>query len=402
MPVGPARASGVDVTGAMTGNIANSGSISAVARAGSYAANVAGLRVGGGLTGSMTNNGSIRAEAVASSSDAFAYAVYFENEEAASHLTNTGSMVVQAQAHEEARAAAVYAEDGLKGDFQNRGSISIQVNLSDSLANAYGLYAGGDRKFDGTIGNEGSVSVSATARKQAKAYGYNVDDQLNGNFSNSGTITAHAGLVDATNSASADAAGVYVGDMRGNFSNSGVIRATAAGGGNADAYGLHFENFDGVITAVGDISATSESGDAYAIYLGTGTGTLNLISKDKVGGLIRVQNHDVNLNAIGGSAVFRFEDAATGSGAYTTTVSDGRSGWFVQGEGGAAPVYASVDSTELLSSADVAAFYGSVVNGSLGTLNYGGGGSGHTKLSNRACFECKFRSLQTLCDCRCC
>ncbi|MES0826128.1 hypothetical protein [Ruegeria sp. SCP11] len=36
------------------------------------------------------------------------------------------------------------------------------------------------------------------------------------------------------------------------------------------------------------------------------------------------------------------------------------------------PVYASVDASEVLNSADMTAFYGSAVNGSMNALNYGG------------------------------
>ncbi|WP_300075000.1 autotransporter outer membrane beta-barrel domain-containing protein, partial [uncultured Ruegeria sp.] len=112
------------------------------------------------------------------------------------------------------------------------------------------------------------------------------------------------------------------------------------------------------------------NGDAYAIFLGSGNGTLNLRSTDQVQGLIRVQDHNVNLDAVSGGAVFRFEDAAPDSGEFVTNVSDDRFGWFVDDEGGTAPIYASVDVAEIAPSANLVAFYGDVIGRSADTLSF--------------------------------
>ncbi|MFY2825364.1 autotransporter outer membrane beta-barrel domain-containing protein [Ruegeria sp. MALMAid1280] len=374
-----ALASGVYSQHGMTGDFSNQSDTTVAASSSNNTAIANGFFVGGdgsvdNFNGSITNTGSV---AVQSSAQDEAEAHSFNVEESVNgDFSNSGSVTAlstsqktEAQGHS-AYVAGVFIRDGLDGSLTNSGRISAQSVSPTEDSSARGIYVRGGTS--GLVQNSGNIPVFAQGAECARAQAVLHYDTMSGDVSNSGTVTATATLINATASADGTAAGLYIEDIQGSFSNSGVIQATASGSDMVNAYGLYFENFDGEIAAVGDISASSEAGDAYAIYLGTGTGTLNLVSTDMVSGVIRVQDHNVNLGANGGSAVFRFEDTAAGSGVFTTTVSDGRSGWFVQDEGGAAPIYASVDFSGLLTSADVTAFYGGAVNGSVNALNYGG------------------------------
>ncbi|WP_120635275.1 autotransporter domain-containing protein [Ruegeria sp. EL01] len=364
-----AEAYGLHVRSGMTGDITNTGSISA--RGDGYSeATVAGIYISGGLTGNVSNTGSITVHATDNTISAEAYGLYVSGG-LTGNVTNSGSITVTSDGGTSADATSygIYSSSGFDGTLSNSGSITATSVSNTEEATARGITL--RSKVDGSIFNGNSISVSATGATEADAQAIYLSGVTTADITNSGTLTATAMLVNGTPGADADATGVSVRDMQGVFSNTGMITATASGGANADAYGLYFDNFDGVITDVGEISATSDGGDAYAIYLGTGTGTLNVDSTDKVSGLIRVQDHNVNLDAQGGSAVFRFEDAAPGVGSFATTVSDSTLAWYVQDENGAAPIYAVVDSAGIAPSGDVVAFYGSVIGGSTGALSYG-------------------------------
>ncbi|MDA7965594.1 autotransporter outer membrane beta-barrel domain-containing protein [Ruegeria sp.] len=374
------------------GSITNDGTITANAADGTTVIAV-GIDIQGTLGAKLTNSGTISTVATEDGNDAISIGVRVQDM-VAGDVTNMGTISAMAAGSDSANAAGFQFQNGLDGNFENSGTLTATADADTSAARAGGLFVIGT--VNGDVTNSGTVNARADGDNGATAVGYAIAGDMTGNFENSGTIdiTATRALAaggpgpfgsvpeasgflvsgsatgDVTNTgtitASADAAsgtasvaGVYVGDLQGQFSNTGVV--TATGTGSADAFGLNFQNFDGVITDVGQVTATSENGNAYAIFLGTGTGTLNVDSMDQVTGLIRVQDHNVNLDAQGGSAVFNFEDAASGSGTFTTTVSDGQSAWFVQDAGGAAPIYAVVDGGDLAPLGDITAFYGDVV-----------------------------------------
>ncbi len=355
-------ASGFFLADDLNGNYSNSGSIEVEANSGSNAAIAKGFFAAGVVTGDLSNAGTSTIEADAASS-ATAWWAHLEDD-LTGNITNSGTIEANANASSgSADAAAVYVEGDTAGNIANSGSITIRADATD-LATAAAFYLSDD--FDGDFDNSGTISVTSESTDgDAFAAGLYVGGTTDGDFANTGAIRAAA-----TGAGSVTAAGVYIGDsLDGNFSNRGVISATASGG-TADAFGLYIDDFDGVITDVGQISAISENGDAYAIFLGTGSGTLNIDSRDEVTGLIRVQDHNVNLDAQGGSAVFFFEDAAPGSGRFATTVSDGRSAWFVEDEGGSDPVYAVVDGADIATSDDVTAYYGSLIGRTTEALRY--------------------------------
>ncbi|WP_170335453.1 autotransporter domain-containing protein [Ruegeria arenilitoris] len=370
-----AYATGLIVEDRMEGNLSNSGSITADAT-GYESALAAGFAVQDGIVGNVTNSGTVNVTSTTTDDESEAYGFYIRNEdprdEDASlegNFTNSGNITVRAEGDTgSAYASGLYVRHGFEGNLTNSGVIDTVSISKKDWATARGIYIRGDTT--GSVANSGSISVLAQGAANLRAQGILLYDDVNASVTNSGTIDATAKIVNGTDGARASAAGVWIEDMQGTFSNTGTITATATGGASSEAYGLYFENFDGVISDVGRISATSDGGKAYAIFLGTGSGTLNVDSKDQVSGLIRVQDHNVNLDAQGGSNVFYFEDAAPSVGVFTTQVSDGRSAWFVQDEGGSAPVYAVVDTGDLGISGDVTAFFGSVVGGASDALRY--------------------------------
>ena len=380
------------------GTISNNGTITATA-GNATTVTALGIAVLGGLgaTGGLTNQGTITAVATDNANDAIAIGVQIQDA-IDGNISNENTVTALAVGSDSANAAGFQFQNGLDGNFENSGTLTAAAEASTSAARAGGLFVIGT--VDGDVLNSGTVNARADGDNGATAAGYAINGNLNGNFNNSGTINitatrassaggsepfgavpeatgflvsgiangdvANSGTITTSAAATgtASAVGVFVGDLQGQFSNTGVI--TATGTGSADAYGLNFQNFDGVITGVGQISATSDGGNAYAIFLGTGSGTLNVVSTDQVTGLIRVQDHNVNLDANGGSGIFEFEDVAPGSGTFTTTVSDSSLGWFVQDAGGSAPVYAAVTVNDLAPVGDVVAYYGNVV-GSVGS-----------------------------------
>ncbi len=404
-----ASAIGIEVDGDAAGVISNSGTIDAFASAPStYEAIAYGVLVDRDLSGQVKNSGTINVTAIAVESDASAYGVYIDDDmlEGAT-VSNSGTITAYASADtdDEANAGGFYLEDLVEGTVLNSGTITgtaLSLNTADD-ATATGIYIGDDvsgtvtnsgtmtllaeaaedsatasgfyltDNLSGSITNSGSVTATAISRDtEAEAYGVYVDEIATGDITNSGSITVSAQGGMDTDSSSPDqstAIGVYAYDMQGTFSNTGLISAHATGSSGTRAAGIQFDNFDGTINGLGTIKVSGND-EVYAVFLGSGTGTLNASTEDDVEGLIRVNEHNVSLDAKGDSAVFHFEDAAPGVGVFTTTVSDEDSTWFVQDEGGAAPVYAAVNRDDIAVSADVVAFYGSVVGSSGNALNY--------------------------------
>ncbi|MES0827985.1 autotransporter outer membrane beta-barrel domain-containing protein [Ruegeria sp. SCP11] len=404
-----AHAYGIEVDGNANGVIANSGTLDVLASAPNYyGASAYGIVVGDNLSGRIENSGTINVSAIAGESSALAYGIRVsENVLTDATVFNSGTITAFASTDtdDRPRARGISVDDLVEGRIENAGKITGTAKslTSANLATASGIYI--RKEVSGTVINSGTMTLRAEAAESyASAAGIYLNGTLSGSVTNSGTVTASAistgakgnayGVFesgemtgDISNSGSiivsaqsgsdtggpypneAEALGVYANNMTGTFSNSGLISAHATGSSGTRAVGVEFNIFNGTIDGLGTIQVSSND-EAYAVYLGTGTGTLNASTEDDVEGLIRVNEHNVALDARGGSAVFRFEDAAPDSGSFTTTVSDEGSAWFVQDEGGAAPVYAAVDGADFAVSSDVVAFYGSVVGSSGNALNY--------------------------------
>jgi hypothetical protein len=354
----------------MTGNIVNSGTVN-VRGDGFSSATAAGFSIIGGLAGDFNNSGTIEAVALDQTSEAGAYGLRVRGG-MTGDLTNSGAIEVLNDGMTSASAygAGIFIVDGggYNGALLNSGTIETTSVANNEDASSRGVYTRDNTM--GSVNNKGVISSDATGAKTVRSQAIVLYHDVVADVSNSGQLNAKALIQNGTSGANASAAGIWVENMQGQFSNTGVINASAMGGTDTDAFGLYFENFDGLINDVGEITAMSDGGNAYAIFLGTGTGTLNVINTDQVTGLIRVQDHNVNLYANGSSGVFEFEDASPGSGTFTTSVSRNGLGWFVQDAGGSAPVYAAVSVNDLVPGGDVVAFYGDVVGSVSNALRY--------------------------------
>jgi hypothetical protein len=399
-----ASADGIYVREDNNGAIVNSGTIAVEAVSTDDYATGYGIRVRGdvGTTGSIENTGTISVTAITTDeSTASAYGVYIGDNLDGS-FTNTGMIDVLASAQNTyyATAVGVYVGDDLNGSISNSGTISATAQGGTDTASAVGVWLDGDIGATGSLVNTGTITATAIGgtESDAEAYGiYLEGTAISGStITNSGTVNAFAnheestasaygiyldgtveagasvlntGTINATANAAtyyATATGVYIDTLDGEFSNLGTINASAMGysSSSEQAYGLYVNNFNGEITNAGTITATaSDTDNAVAIYLGSGTGTLNLTSDDTITGLISVAAHDVNLTANGVSSVFTFEDRNTQAGDFVTAVSSDSFAWYVSDEGGSYPVYASVNAADIITSSGSVASLGGLMNG---------------------------------------
>jgi hypothetical protein len=346
-----------------TGRILNSGTISATASGeiDGDTGTAYGIFVDGDLSGSVLNSGSITVVAESGTDTASAYGIDIDGDVAAGAIVaNSGTITVTAKGGTEdyVYGTGIYLQDNVAGTVTNSGTITaLAVSDTASTATANGYYISGD--VSGTVTNSGTITATATAGEDdATARGYYVGGDTSGTFTNSGMITATATVTGGTETA--ESYGVELGDMTGTFTNSGTITATAtnAGTGDANAYGLYVDDMDGEITDLGTITVSAADA-AYAVYLDGGTGTMHVNTDDSITGLMRVEDHTIELLASGASNVFYFEDANTGMGTFNTSVTDQTSAWFVDDDGGSMPVYAAVSTSDLNVGGNAIARFGS-------------------------------------------
>ncbi|WP_373636504.1 autotransporter domain-containing protein [Yoonia sp. BS5-3] len=343
-----AEATGLRVGSDLSQRLENSGMITAFAAATSSVSAI-GLDLDG-ISGEFLNSGTISVSSVAESGEAYGYGLYSAGDVSGS-LTNSGTVAASADAESYATIYGIYLSSGVSGELTNSGTITAFGVSQYSTAEAVGVSAIGTSA--GVISNTGTIAAAATNSGSSEvglyAVGANVSHlDTDGSFENSGIISAATDNVGSSSYASAY--GVYVGDLDGTFSNTGTISATVNGVTNtssAAVYGLYVGTFDGEITNAGTISVSGDAQDAYAIYLGGGTGTLNLSTDDDITGTISVAEHDVNLVADDSSTVFVFEDRDTATGVFDASVTNDTVAWFVEDEGGTAPIYAAVAAADI-------------------------------------------------------
>ena len=87
---------------------------------------------------------------------------------------------------------------------------------------------------------------------------------------------------------------------------------------------------------------------SYAVFLGDGGGTLIVETTADIDGTIRVSDHDVNLTNVGRQGRLPLSGRRHRSGRILpqAVISIPSQGWFVDDEGGSAPVYATYDADE--------------------------------------------------------
>ncbi len=283
-----ATAYGVYVNGNLSGSLTNNGAITASAS--SSRASAYGVYVNGDLSGSINNTGTITAAADASNSSAYAYGIYTGNlTDVGAHITNDGTINATATAHASsayAYAYGIYTGSVAEGAYiTNGGTITATANASDSAyyATAYGVDVEGD--LNGSITNSGTITSTAYGNISgtANAQGIYVNGAVYGSITNSDEILAEA---ESTNYG-AYAYGIYTGWLAGNGAYientvTGTITATAnASNSNATAYGISTGSLNGeaaYISNSGSIEATATAFSqayVYGIYTGelSGAGT---------------------------------------------------------------------------------------------------------------------------------
>jgi cytoskeletal protein CcmA (bactofilin family) len=376
-----AFAGGIWLEAGVAGDVENSGTIKATAES-SGLASASGFYIEGEVSGTVVNSGTISATATAyileaSSSSSFtagagAYGFYLKDS-VAGDVVNSGT--ITATATSEATALLEYSSEygsalavgilmggELTGSLTNSGTITATAERSGSSgsANALGINIIADVAVGAKVLNSGTISATAIGSPRASAYGLSIDAgyfetvTVYGDIVNSGAINATA----SGDGSSAAAYGVFVDNLDGTFANSGVITASVVSDtGESSTYGVRFNNFNGEITDLGTINVSGADIE-YAVYLGTGTGTMNVDTEDNVDALMRVEDHNVNLDAVGGSRVFRFEDKNTEAGTFTKLITDPTSAWFVEDENGDMPIYVAVDSDDVTVNANAVAALG--------------------------------------------
>ncbi|MDX8354937.1 autotransporter domain-containing protein [Cognatiyoonia sp. IB215182] len=355
----------------------NTGTISAVGISGENEGTASGVSIDGNLIGTFENSGTISAYKEAVSYYAVADGIEIDDITSGS-FTNSGTVSATAIGLTDATATGVRLGDDVSGAFANTGTISVLAESTEDEVEAVGVEV--DGSVTGQLTNSGAVTVTARTASTDEgitAIGLGIDAiAADGTVENSGTIS-----VTASNEGSASyiaASGASIDTLTGSFSNTGTITVAVANNTDVDVndvYGLYVGTLSGEIINVGTISVTSDDPDAdmYAIYIDGGTGTINLDTDDEVNGLISVSEQNVDLFADGSGAVFTFEDRDTAAGVFTAEVANDSLAWFVEDEGGAAPVYASVNAADIDMMGLTVANVGGLLDGLSAGLPVGGG-----------------------------
>jgi uncharacterized protein with beta-barrel porin domain len=267
---------GINVEGVMAGTLENSGTISVSSRvdssssSGNYAY---GIYLEDELSGTLTNSGSISAEAVSGYDyDNEAIGIAVEGDLSGT-LTNTSTGTISASASNFGRNMGTYATalgiaiDGVVGvdaTLTNHGVITVIADNSYSDAEAYGIDISDD--VAGTVVNNGTLTVTATANRDNDAYATGIyiggtttgtSSSLNsvgvtatGSVTNNGIIT-----VTAEEGSSVEACGIYVGgDVAGSVTNNGTLTVTALTDENGEDAGAAGIYVDGDVTGTGSVT----------------------------------------------------------------------------------------------------------------------------------------------------
>jgi hypothetical protein len=392
------RADSVDLGGTVT----NSGSIVVAARSSSSSADADGMRVVS-LSGTLANSGTIQVTAQSNYHEAHGmWALHTESSGRIENsgniavsglhtsgtatgiytggldgtLLNSGTISVRSEGYRVTAtglSAGRYRDlylapsEGVSGALSNTGVVTVAASGTGTVE-AFGVSVG---RVEGSVSNSGTISVTGEAEHGGLATGIAVESvETAGRVTNSGTIAVTADYSDARRfyvagigsglmegqlinegriqvtarqaaPSAADpavVAGIGVLEVAGTMDHSGTIDVTSSGGANSEAYGIYAETLSGQINVSGAVTVQGVE-NSYAIYLGDGDGVLNIDTSAEIDGAIRVADHDVNLTHSGGTRVYRFEDANTAAGTFTTDVTIENGVWFVDDEGGAAPVY---------------------------------------------------------------
>lgn len=278
----------------LSGNLVNTGTITALMTGSDTDLTISGVAVYGDLFGTINNSGTIDAQALSDSSDASAAGIYIAgNVGKNARIDNSGEISVFAQAADEYNAYAygVQIDGTLRGVVANSGTIDVNAVSSTDYATAYGIYVGGDVGSDGLIENTGTISAVAQtdSSSDAVSYGIYVSETVNGTIDNQGTIESRA----TAGSTYATAYGVYIGsDLDGTVVNSGkiIVKASTSDSESATGYGVYVSgNVSGAIDNQGLIDVEASAGTDYAYAYGIHVGTLDVGGAISNSGTIKVK-----------------------------------------------------------------------------------------------------------------
>jgi hypothetical protein len=263
------------------------------------ASDVTGLYLDGDLLagGEIINNGTISIDVEYDTPDDV-YGVFIDGDIAGT-LRNTGTIDAYALGTDETASVwGIYVSDEVSaaGQILNSGTITVKAEQTDgSNAEATGIEVEND--LHGLISNTGTISVTATATSySATANGILVDANMSatGSILNSGTITVTARNIEDTSDA--QGYGIQVdGTLAGLIDNTGTITVRGISDAyEAEAYGIFVDNdieATGRILNSGTISATAsgeidgDTGTAYGILIGgavagliNNTGTIDVLA----------------------------------------------------------------------------------------------------------------------------
>ena len=225
-----------------SGNIANSGNITASAHSESEMSRAIGIEAF--ETGAISNSGNITAssEKIAIGIDAFNTGT----------ISNSAAIIASARSESE-MSAALGIEAHYTGAISNSGNITASARSESDMSRALGIKA-----FEtGAISNSAAIIASARSESEMSA-ALGIEAHYTGAISNSGDITVSARSESETSTAQ----GIKTYET-GAISNSGDINATAKN----TAFGIVAisANSSGAVNNSGDITATSEN-TAVGIY----------------------------------------------------------------------------------------------------------------------------------------
>jgi outer membrane autotransporter protein len=272
-----------NVTNAAGANI----SVNATASTGSVF--IAGLDISASLaSGNVVNSGTISAQASSAGSYASAAGVTVYASTFLGGITNSGTITASASAtHNCACATGVsLGATMMTGNFSNAGTIAATATGSGTTAFATGVSIGVENLIGGVF-NSGTItatatgdSANATALAQYNcnsAHGTNIVSTIvTGGFGNTGILSANATATSGTASAMGAQLGVYSFSGSANFddgfNNAGLISAAAVGTGNAYAHATAASIYAYGGTGAAFSGGLTNSGTIIATATATGTG----------------------------------------------------------------------------------------------------------------------------------
>lgn len=256
----------------VSGSILNTGEIDVDAISSDYNGEATGVFVGGELTGKVLNDGVIRLEARSVTESAFARGIHIDGSMGAmASVENNGTIEALAATFTDsiAYARGIEIESGVLEDAQvlNNGVIDVEARSVSYTAYATGIEVEGD--LDGTLRNSGSITATAvgsnTDADEINAHGIDVEGALTGLLLNEGAIEVVTESL--SEQYSAEAVGVAIDndvEEGGLLSNTGTILASTLvveGSSEADAKGIWVADLDGTLLNDGTIQVTAVTRD---------------------------------------------------------------------------------------------------------------------------------------------